>query len=55
MLMSVTIADEELLRGSWDFVKIMLKIYFIKDLIKYFDTLMDVHVKNNYRYSKAQS
>ena len=30
------------------------KIYFIKNLIKYLNTLMDVHVKNNYRYSKAQ-
>ena len=31
------------------------KNYFIKNLIEFLNTLMDVHVKNNYRYSKAQA
>ena len=32
----------------------MLKIILSKILIEYLNTLMDVCVKNNYRYSKAQ-
>ena len=31
------------------------KNYFIKNLIIFLHILMDVHVKNNYGYSKAQA
>ena len=45
--------NEELLKSQLRFCEDCAKNYFIQNLIEFLNTLMDVHVKNNYRYSKA--